>query len=103
MYVAKDSQTALRDYYPYINNATVQLRGSGYPEQQFLVLPIIEMHSWWSPQQIIEKMLYQYEMYGQQRFLAEIDAGGVSMDQIKKNIELLATIIMPAVKKHTQV
>lgn len=56
-----------------------------------------------SPQQIIENMLYQYEMYGQQRFLAEIDAGGVSMDQIKKYIELLATIIMPAVKKHTQI
>ncbi len=36
MYVAKDSQTALSEYYPYINNVTVQLRGSGYHEQQFL-------------------------------------------------------------------
>lgn len=104
MYVAEDSQTALREYYPHINNATVQLRGSGYPEQQFLAATDYrDALMVGSPQQIIEKMLYQYEMYGQQRFLAEIDAGGVSMDQIKKNIELLATIIMPAVKKHTQI
>ncbi|PQP81636.1 LLM class flavin-dependent oxidoreductase [Paenibacillus sp. PCH8] len=104
MYVAEDSQTALREYYPHINNASVQLRGSGYPEQQFLAATDYrDALMVGSPQQIIEKMLYQYEMYGQQRFLAEIDAGGVSMDQIKKNIELLATIIMPAVKKHTQI
>ncbi|MCW3790204.1 LLM class flavin-dependent oxidoreductase [Paenibacillus sp. LS1] len=104
MYVAEDSQTALREYYPHINNATIQLRGSGYPEQQFLAsTDYRDALMVGSPQQIIEKMLYQYEMYGQQRFLAEIDAGGVSMDQIKKNIELLATIIMPAVKKHTQI
>ena len=45
MYVAKDSQTALSEYYPYINNVTVQVRGSGYPEQQFLAATDYQMHS----------------------------------------------------------
>lgn len=73
-----------------ISTTTVQLRGSGYPEQQFLAATDYrDALMVGSPQQIIEKMLYQYELYGQQRFLAEIDAGSVSMDQIKKNIELL--------------
>ena len=54
-----------------------------------------------SPQQIIEKLLFQYELYGQQRFMAEIDFGGVLFDKIAKNIELIATEIMPVVKKYT--
>ncbi len=54
-----------------------------------------------SPQQIIEKLLFQYELYGQQRFMAEIDFGGVPFDKIAENIELIATEIMPAVKKYT--
>ncbi len=54
-----------------------------------------------SPQQIIEKMIYQYELYGQQRFMAQIDFGGVPYDKIQKNIELIATQILPAIKKYT--
>ena len=54
-----------------------------------------------SPQQIIEKLLFQYELYGQQRFMAEIGFGGVPFDKIAENIELIATEIMPAVKKYT--
>lgn len=102
MYVAEDSQTALREYYPHVNSASLQLRGSGYPKQQFAAASDHrDALMVGSPQQIIEKILYQYEMYGHQRFLGEIDAGGVPMDQIKRNIELIATEIMPAVKKYT--
>ena len=54
-----------------------------------------------SLQQIIEKLLFQYELYGQQRFMAEISFGGVPFDKIAENIELIATEIMPAVKKYT--
>ncbi|MNC08225.1 Alkanal monooxygenase alpha chain [compost metagenome] len=102
MYVAEDSQTALREYYPHLNSATMQLKGGAYPKQQFTAATDHrDALMVGSPQQIIEKILYQYEMYGHQRFLGEIDAGGVTMDQIKKNIEYMATEIMPAVKKFT--
>ncbi|MBE5103382.1 LLM class flavin-dependent oxidoreductase [Priestia aryabhattai] len=103
MYVAEDSQTALREYYPHLNSATMQLKGGAYPKQQFAAATDHrDALMVGSPQQIIEKILYQYEMYGHQRFLGEIDAGGVTMDQIKKNIEFIATEIMPAVKKYTR-
>ena len=102
LYTAEDSQTAMREFYPYINNTMLQLKGSGYPKAQFAESSSIrDALMVGSPQQIIEKMLYQYELYGQQRFLAQIDAGGVPFDKIAKNIELLATEIMPAVKKAT--
>lgn len=102
MYVAEDSQTALREYYPHLNSATIQLKGGGYPKQQFAAATDHrDALMVGSPQQIIEKILYQFEMYGHQRFLGEIDAGGVTIDQMKRNIELIATEILPAVKKYT--
>ena len=53
-----------------------------------------------SPQQIVEKMLYQHELYGHQRFMAQIDFGGVPFDKIMKNIELIGEQIIPSVKQH---
>lgn len=101
-YTAKDSQDALRDYYPYLNAGMRTLRGSGYPKQQFTqAIDHRDALMVGSPEQIIEKMLYQHELYNQQRFMAEIDFGGMPMDKVMKNIELIATEIMPAVKKYT--
>ena len=43
-----------------------------------------------SPQQIIEKILYQHELYWtHQRYLAQLDFAGVPFENIMKNIELI--------------
>ena len=54
-----------------------------------------------SPQQIIEKILHQHEVFGHQRYIAQIDFGGMPMDNLKKNLELIGTEIIPAIKKYT--
>ncbi|QWH17279.1 LLM class flavin-dependent oxidoreductase [Bacillus mycoides] len=101
-YTAENSQDALSEYYPHINAGMLALRGGGYPKQQFTnAVDHRDALMIGSPQQIIEKMLYQYELFGQQRFMAQIYFGGVPFDKIEKNIELIATEIMPAVRKHT--
>ncbi|MGO4344260.1 LLM class flavin-dependent oxidoreductase [Paenibacillus sp. MCAF9] len=101
-YMAETTQDALREYYPHLNAGMQALRGGGYPKQQFAQsTDHRDALMVGSPQQIIEKMLYQYELYGHQRFMAQIDFGGVPFDKIVKNIELIATEIMPAIKKHT--
>ena len=101
-YTAENSQDALREYYPHVNSGMQALRGGGYPKQQFAqATDYRDALMIGSPQQIIEKMLYQYELYGQQRFMAQIDFGGVPFDKIAKNIELIATEIMPAIRKYT--
>lgn len=51
-----------------------------------------------SPQQIIEKILYQHELYGHQRFMAQLDFGGVPFENVMKNIELIGNDIIPAIK-----
>lgn len=101
-YTAENTQDALREFYPHIHTGMLALRGGGYPKQQFAqATDYRDALMIGSPQQIIEKLLYQYELYGQQRFLAQIDFGGVPFDKIMKNIELIATEIMPVVKKYT--
>lgn len=101
-YTADNSQDALREYYPHLNTGMAFLRGGGYPKQQFAqAIDHRDALMIGSPQQIIEKLHYQYELFGHQRFLAQVDFGGVPFDKIAKNIELIATEIMPAVKKFT--
>lgn len=100
-YTAETSQQALKDFYPHLNTGMSFLRGVGYPKPQFAAsTDHREALMVGSPQQIIEKILYQHELYGHQRFMAEIDFGGVPFDKIMKNIELIGNEIIPAVKKH---
>jgi len=101
-YIADDSQQALIEYYPYLNNGWKLLRGGGFPKSQFAESSNAKNAMMvGSPQLIIDKILYQYELYGHQRFLAQIDFGGVPFDKIAKVIELLATKVAPVIRKAT--
>lgn len=101
-YAADTSQQALREYYPHINEGMKLTNGQGFSKQLFAqgVDPHNIMNIG-SPQQIIEKILYQHETFGHQRYIAQIDFGGVPFDKVKKNIEIIGTEILPAIRKYT--
>src|SRR5699024_4885288 len=64
-YVAESTKEALRGMYPHINGGFQAIRGGGYPKQQFAQAPDTrDALMVGSIQQIIEKILYQYELYG---------------------------------------
>ena len=52
-----------------------------------------------SPQQVIDKILYEHELFGHTRFLAQMSLGALPHEQAMRSIELLGTVVMPAVKK----
>jgi probable LLM family oxidoreductase len=52
-----------------------------------------------SPQDVIEKILYQHELFGHQRFLAQISVGTLPHEQVLHAIELFAAEVAPAVRK----
>lgn len=101
-YAAETSQQALKDMYPHINEGMKRTNGQGFPKQHFAqgVDPQNVMNIG-SPQEIIEKILYQHEQFGHQRYIAQIDFGGMPYDKLMKNIEIIGTEILPAIKKHT--
>lgn len=101
-YVADTTKEALQGMYPHLNGGFQAIRGGGYPKQQFAqATDTRDALMVGSKEEIIEKLLYQYELYGMQRFMAQIDFGGVPFDKIMKNIEIIGNDIIPAIKKYT--
>lgn len=102
-FAAETSQEAIREIYPYINEGMKLTNGQGFPKQAFAQArdkrSVINVGS---PNEIIEKILYQYELFGHQRYLAQMDFGGMPFDKLVKNIEIIGTEILPAIKKYTK-
>ena len=101
-YAAESTQEAMRDMYPYINEGMKLTNGQGFPKQAFAQAAdkrnVINVGS---PQEIIEKILYQHELFGHQRYLAQMDFGGMPFDKLMKNIDIIGTEILPAIRKYT--
>lgn len=102
-YTAETTQQAQREMYPHINEGMKITNGRGFPKQAFAqgAHPQNVMNIG-SPQEIIEKILYQHEEFNHQRYIAQMDFGGVPFDKLMKNIELIGNEILPAVKKYTK-
>lgn len=101
-YVADTTQDALREYYPHVNKGFLLSNGQPFPKQAFAQATdkqtILNVGS---AQQVIEKILYQHELFGQQRYIGQLDFGGVPHDKIMKNIEIIGNEILPAIRKYT--
>ncbi|GLB69219.1 LLM class flavin-dependent oxidoreductase [Arthrobacter mangrovi] len=54
-----------------------------------------------SPQEIIDKLMVQYQTFGHDRYMAQVGLGGLPFAETAKSIELLATEIMPVVQQET--
>lgn len=52
-----------------------------------------------SPQDIIDKILYQHEIFNHDRFLIQMSVGSVPHDKLLRSIELFAKEVAPAVKE----
>ena len=50
------------------------------------------------PQEVVEKILFQHELFGHQRFLAQISVGHLPHAKAMRAIELLGTEVAPAVR-----
>lgn len=105
-YLAKTTEAAKDEFYPYYSNywhyVNRQRSGLGTkmtreyferaasPETALFV---------GSPEQVVEKIVRQHELFGHTRFLAQIDIGGVPFHKVEQNIELLANEVVPLLRK----
>lgn len=105
MHIAENSQAALRAFYPYYagyfrHHAATQYRAREITPADYenLAAPHGPLFVG-SPQQIVDKILYERELFGHQRFLAQIDIGGLPFAQTARVIELFATKVAPAIRR----
>lgn len=102
-YVADTMEDAIKEAYPHINYGIQLVNGRGFPRTHFEQSRFVDDVLNVGPaDHIIEKILYQHEQFGHQRYMAQLDFGGMSIDQIKRNIDVLGSEIIPAVKKYTK-
>jgi alkanesulfonate monooxygenase SsuD/methylene tetrahydromethanopterin reductase-like flavin-dependent oxidoreductase (luciferase family) len=52
-----------------------------------------------SPEQIIEKILFQHEIFRHDRFLLQLTIGPMPHDKVLRAIELLGTEVAPVVRR----
>jgi probable LLM family oxidoreductase len=106
MYVDDTSQKARDEFYPPYAAVMEQIgkeRGwSGMSREQFdaatgksgaLLVG--------SAREVTDKILYEYELFGHTRFLAQMSLGAMPHDKVLHAIELLGSKVAPEVKKYT--
>ncbi|WP_328875396.1 LLM class flavin-dependent oxidoreductase [Streptomyces sp. NBC_00287] len=105
-YVAKTSQGARDALYPYyreyLRPKTPNGRGWLIDADQFeaVASPLGALMTG-SPQEVIDKVLTERELLGIDRFMGQIDFGGMPPGMVHDSIELLATEVAPAIRKET--
>src|SRR5690606_17825932 len=103
-FVADSAQEAVDAYYP---SATVVMnrigRERGWPpatRQQLEAGRTLRGADFvGSPDEIIEKILFQHELFGHQRLLLQLGVGTIEHAKVIRAIELLGTRVAPAVRE----
>jgi probable LLM family oxidoreductase len=103
-YVADTSQQAADEAFPPFAEAMTRIgRERGWPpttRAQFDAgLTLRGAAVVGSPDQIVEKLLYQYEIFHHDRFLIQFSVGALPHAQLMHSIELFGARVAPAVRK----
>jgi probable LLM family oxidoreductase len=105
LHVQKNSQDAMNTFYPHYASyfrshtpAQYSAREISRSDYEQLASPTGALFVG-SPQQIVDKILYERELFGHERFIVQIDVGGLPYAQVAAVIELIATDVMPAVRR----
>jgi probable LLM family oxidoreductase len=103
-YVAPTSQQAADEFFPPYADVMSKLgreRGWGPTTREHFEA----LHSprgalaVGSPQEVIDKILFQHEIFGHDRYLAQFSVGTMPHEQIMRSIELFGTKVAPAVRQ----
>ena len=104
MFIAEDSQKAMDDFFPYYAAQMGKIgkeRGWGpltRQQYEFACSPEGALMVG-SPQQVIDKILYQHEIFGNTRFLAQDSVGYVPHAMVMESVRLFGEKVAPAVRK----
>ena len=105
-YIAGTSQQAADEFYPSYEAIMTRVgkdRGwSPMTREQFEYLRDFGPLVIGDPQQAIDKIMQQYELFGNTRFVAQLVTGFTKHKDILKAIELYGTRVAPVVRKETK-
>jgi probable LLM family oxidoreductase len=102
-FVAETSQGAVdASYEPFATTMNRIGRERGWPpltREQFEASRTLRGANFvGSPQEVVEKILFQHELFGHQRFLIQLTVGTIPHDRVMRAIELYGTEVAPVVR-----
>jgi probable LLM family oxidoreductase len=102
-FIGDDSRQAADDWYPPYAEAMARIgRERGWPpgtRQQYEAQRTLRGALLvGNADEVIEKILYQHELFGHQRFLLQLSVGTMSHEKMLHAIELYGTKVAPAVR-----
>ena len=103
--IEEDSRAALETFYPYYSNyfgmhAPKQTYAREIPREEYDKRAAEDGPLFvGSPQQIVDKISWEHELFGHQRYLAQVDIGGQPYSMVAKTLELLGGKVAPAVRQ----
>lgn len=103
-FIARDSQQAADESFPAFQQTMNKIgRERGWPpmsREQFEASRTLRGANFiGSPDEIIDKILFQHEIFGHQRLLLMLSVGTMPHDKVMHAIELLGTKVAPVVRK----
>ncbi|MEK8126717.1 LLM class flavin-dependent oxidoreductase [Paenibacillus filicis] len=103
-HIAKTEKQALDNYYPhhthYFQHIQKRPVADRLPRADFDRMTAADQGlAVGTPSQIVEKILYQHELLGHNRYCLQLDIGGLPYPLVAQSIELLATEVAPAVRR----
>src|SRR5438874_1935791 len=103
-YVADTSQQAIDESYPYVASMMNKIgreRGwSPMTRAQYEAAATLRGSDFvGSPEQVIEKILFQYEIFKHDRFLVQFTVGSMPHEKIMHSIELYGTKVAPVIRE----
>ena len=103
-YIATTPQEALDDSYPYVAAMMDKIgRERGWPPHtrtHYDAASTLRGANFvGNPEQIVEKILYQHDLFDHDRFLVQFSVGTMPHEKIMRSIELYGTEVAPAVRR----
>jgi probable LLM family oxidoreductase len=105
MLIAEDSAEAREAFFPYysnyfLNHAPKTAYAKEVPRELYDKRAAADGPLFvGSPQEIVDKIMWERELFGHQRYLAQVDIGGQPYAMVAKTIELLGEKVLPAVRR----
>jgi alkanesulfonate monooxygenase SsuD/methylene tetrahydromethanopterin reductase-like flavin-dependent oxidoreductase (luciferase family) len=106
-WVSDTSQQAIKEFYPGYSDVMTRLgreRGWAPMTMEHFELMRSKQGSLLvgSPQEVIDKILYEHELFGHTRYMAQMGVGSLEHKSVMRAIELYGGVVAPAVRKGTE-
>ena len=107
-FVADTAQKAADEFYPSYAHVMSKIGGErGWPPMNRAQYDVLRSPrgalAVGSPQEVIDKILFEHELFGHQRYLAQMGVGTIPHHRMMRSIELFGTVVAPAVRQSLRI